>query len=121
MTTVLVAKGEQDRFLTENPTISFFRTNYRRHVNFSQSLISQVIHGNAKKSAFSTVQFNNRGDMLSYVYLTKKAGGVLQPSITSEDIEKIEFMVGDQVVETFHRKDHHQWWGGSGQTCTSNF
>ena len=31
----LVAIGAQDKFLTENPTVSFFRQKYNHHTNFS--------------------------------------------------------------------------------------
>jgi hypothetical protein len=97
---ILVAVGKQDEVLTGNPQISFFRTNYKRHVNFSQALLSQVIQGNPQKSAVSTITFTKKGDLLSYVFLTKKVGGVLQPSITSEDIEKVEFLIGGQIIDS---------------------
>ena len=31
----LVAKGSQDIYLTGNPQITFFKTIYKRHTNFS--------------------------------------------------------------------------------------
>lgn len=98
--TILVAKGQQDTVLTDNPQISFFRQNYKRHVNFSQAVLSQVIQGQPAKGAISTVTFDNKGDMLSYVYLTKKINGVVQPLISSVDIEKVEFIIGEQVIDT---------------------
>ena len=70
--TILIAKGQQDTVLTERPQISFFRQNYKRHVNFSQALLSQVIQGNPMKSAISTIKIDPKGDLLSYMYLTKK-------------------------------------------------
>lgn len=38
----LVAYGEQDIFLTQNPQITFFKVVYRRHTNFSIEQIPQT-------------------------------------------------------------------------------
>ena len=98
--TILVAKGQQDAVLTDNPQISFFRQNYKRHVNFSQAVLSQVIQGNPKEAAISTVTIDRKGDLLSYVYLTKKVNGIMQDDITVDDIDKVEFIIGEQVIDT---------------------
>lgn len=99
-TSILVAKGAQDEFLIANPEISFFRSNYKRHVNFSQAVLSQVVTGTPAPGDVSVVEFTKKGDLLSYVYLTKKVNGVLQPTITSRDIDRVELLVGDQIVDT---------------------
>ena len=96
---ILVAKGKQDAFLTENPGISFFRTNYQRHVNFSQCVHSQVIDGNPSSNSVSTITLTKKGDLVSYIYLTKKDNGVLQNNINSDDIHQVELLVGGQVVD----------------------
>tara|TARA_R110002074_G_scaffold876_5_gene5362 strand:- start:1751 stop:2821 length:1071 start_codon:yes stop_codon:yes gene_type:complete len=98
--TILVAKGQQDVMLTDNPQISFFRQNYKRHVNFSQTVLSQVIQGNPKEAAISTVTFDKKGDLLSYIYITKKIDGILQPDIIDTDILKVDLIIGDQVIDT---------------------
>ena len=41
----LVAKGSQDIFLTGNPKVSYFRSVYKRHTNFSHESIKQSITG----------------------------------------------------------------------------
>ena len=103
--TILVAKGQQDTVLTDNPQISFFRQNYKRHVNFSQAVLSQVIQGNPKEAAISTVTFDRKGDLLSYVYLTKKnSSGYIQSDFDSDDIEKVELIIGEQVIDTLTTK-----------------
>ena len=38
----LVATGEQDNFLTGNPEITFFKSVYKRHSNFSMETKYQV-------------------------------------------------------------------------------
>ena len=41
----LVAVGAQDAHLVGDPEVSFFRSTYRRHTNFSQTVERQVIQG----------------------------------------------------------------------------
>lgn len=97
---ILVAKGQEDLHIIDNPKISFFRANYHHHVNFSQAVLSQVVSGTPGDDSVSMVEFTKKGDLLSYVYLTKKVGGVLQSNIGSQDIKQIELLIGDQVVDT---------------------
>ena len=98
---ILVAKGVQDEYITgPNPEISFFRSNFKRHVNFSQSVLSQVIAGTPGAGDVSVVEFAKKGDLLSYIYLTKKVNGILQPTISSGDIEQVELLIGDQLIDT---------------------
>ena len=42
----LAAYGEQDVYLTGNPQITFFKTVYRRHTNFSMECVKQTWVGN---------------------------------------------------------------------------
>jgi len=41
----LVAYGAQDIYLTGNPQITFFKTIYKRHTNFSMEHIQQTFQG----------------------------------------------------------------------------
>ena len=98
--TILVAKGEQDRVLIDNPEISFFRTKFKRHVNFAQCVLSQTAEGTPSPDSSSTCTFAKKGDMMSYIYLTKKDNGVLQSDITNGDIKNVEFLIGGQVIDS---------------------
>ena len=64
----LVAVGAQDVHLVGQPEVSFFRSTYKRHTNFSQTVERQVIQGNVSNSGMSSVRFERKGDMLNYVY-----------------------------------------------------
>ena len=64
----LVAVGAQDAHLVGQPEVSFFRSTYRRHTNFSQTTERQVIQGNVSNNGMSTVRFERKGDLLNYVY-----------------------------------------------------
>jgi hypothetical protein len=97
--TQLVAIGAQDTYIVGDPEVSFFRSNYKRHTNFSHVVHRQVIQGNPSVGGMSTVRFERKGDLLSYVYLTKKTGGELQEFEDTDDINYIELLIGGQVVD----------------------
>ena len=96
----LVAVGAQDVHLVGQPEVSFFRSTYKRHTNFSQTVERQVIQGNVSNGGMSTVRFERKGDMLNYVYLVPNTG---LKSNTIPDwttvISKVELMVGGQVID----------------------
>ena len=97
--TQLVAIGAQDAYLTGNPEVSFFRANYRRHTNFAHVVNRQVLQGAVNKSAMSSVRFERKGDMLSYVYLTKRTGAN-QVLFVPTDIDHIDFLIGGQIIDS---------------------
>jgi hypothetical protein len=95
----LVAVGAQDAHLVGNPEVSFFRSSYKRHTNFSHVVDRQVIQGNPSNGGMSTIRFERKGDMLGYVYLTRKnASGVAQV-FSPTDIDKVELVIGGQVID----------------------
>ena len=101
MTSILVAKGAQDAYFTDNPQVSFFRSSYKRYGNFSQTVLSQVISGSATKGGISDITIDHKGDLLGHVFFTKKnSSGQLQPDITANDIEKVEILIGDQIIDS---------------------
>ena len=61
----LVAKGAQDIFLTGNPNVTYFKTIFKRHTNFSMESIQQSFSGdlNFGKRISSTIK--RTGDLLS--------------------------------------------------------
>ena len=105
----LVATGAQDVHLVGDPQVSFFRSNYKRHTNFSAIRARQVIQGgnvrntvgtgNTTATGMSTVRFEKKGDLLSYTYLTKVgANGTVD--IGLDDINYVELYIGGQLVDT---------------------
>jgi hypothetical protein len=102
--TQLVAIGAQDAHLVGNPEVSFFRSTYRRHTNFSQVVDRQIIQGNPANNGMSTVRFERKGDMLGYVYFTVKTSGGLSSVITGTLINKVELLIGGQVIDEQDRE-----------------
>ena len=96
----LVAVGAQDAHLVGQPEISFFRSTYKRHTNFSQTVERQVIQGNVSNNGMSTVRFERKGDLLNYVYLVVNNGSVTEKvSDWTTLISKVELLIGGQVID----------------------
>ena len=98
----LVATGAQDTWLTGKPEISFFRSNYKRYTHYALSSERQIIQGNPTAGSISTIRFEKKGDLLSYVYfIGKDTNGALIPGIDwSKVVDRIELLIGGQVVDT---------------------
>lgn len=98
----LVAVGPQDTWLTGKPEVSFYRSNYKRYTHYSNSIERQVIQGTPIAGGISTIRFEKKGDLLSYVYLTIRDGNgatMVNPDWT-KIIDKVELYIGGQVVDT---------------------
>ena len=118
----LVAYGAQDIYLTGNPQITYFKTVYRRHTNFSMESIEQVWCGDPLCGrATSTISRN--GDLVHKLYLqqtinvktTKEAldnvleccgddgkansGGIYIYNPTHTGIGNIEIEIGGQLID----------------------
>ena len=71
----LVILGEQDKYLTGNPQITFFKVVYRRHTNFSIECVQQryISNENNDENLNNIEQFrwkiNKNGDLLEKLYL----------------------------------------------------
>lgn len=98
----LVATGPQDAWLTGKPEVSFYRSNYKRYTHFSSSVERQVIQGTPIAGGISTVRFEKKGDLLSYVYLTAKDsnGSSIANLDWSKVIDKIDLYIGGQIVDS---------------------
>lgn len=98
----LVAVGAQDAHLVGQPEVSFFRSNYKRHTNFAQTVERQVIQGNPSAGGMSTVRFERKGDMVGYVYIAPTKAGIahkLLPADWVNAISKVELLIGGQVID----------------------
>jgi hypothetical protein len=97
----LVATGIQDAHLTGNPEISFFRSSYKRHTHFAMSVEEQLIQGNPGPKGVSSVRFEKKGDLLSYVYFTARTSAGLATSVDwGSVIDNVELVIGGQTIDT---------------------
>lgn len=65
----LVAYGEQDIFLTQDPQITFFKVVYRRHTNFSIEQIPQTFTHTPNFGNRVSCILNKSGDLISNISL----------------------------------------------------
>lgn len=96
----LVAVGAQDAHIVGNPEVSFFRSTYKRHTNFAQTVEKQVIQGNPATNGMSTVRFERKGDMLGHVYITNRSPTNSTRVQWKNQIKKVELLIGGQVIDT---------------------
>jgi hypothetical protein len=97
----LVATGAQDTWLSGNPEISFFRSNYKRYTHYAAAVERQILQGNPAPGSISTIRIEKKGDLLSYMYLTARDGNGSQVTNVdwSQVIDRIEFLIGGQVID----------------------
>ena len=98
----LVAVGPQDAWLSGKPEVSFYRSNYKRYTHYANSVERQVIQGSPIAGGISTIRFEKKGDLLSYVYLTARdnnGGHLVNPDWT-RIIDKVDLYIGGQVIDT---------------------
>ena len=103
--TQLVAVGAQDVHLVGNPEVSLFQSQYKRHTNFAQLTDRQVIQGNPADDGMSSVRLERKGDLISHIYFTMKNGAnsvALAPNDWQTAIDKVEILVGGQIIDTHH-------------------
>lgn len=104
----LVAKGAQDIYLTGNPNVTYFKSVFKRHTNFSMESIQQSFSGdlNFGKKINSTIK--RTGDLLSGVTIeidlpaiSSKRGHVLKwsNSIGHTIIDHVEIEIGGQMID----------------------
>jgi hypothetical protein len=98
----LVAVGPQDAWLSGKPEVSFYRSNYKRYTHYANSVERQVIQGTPIAGGISTIRFEKKGDLLSYVYLTARdsTGTVIVNPDWTRIIDKFELFIGGQIVDT---------------------
>jgi len=68
----LVAYGAQDVYLTGNPQITFFKSVYRRHTNFSMECVIQDINGSVNYGHKLSTTISRNGDLISQIYINIK-------------------------------------------------
>jgi hypothetical protein len=98
----LVATGAQDAWLTGKPEVSFYRSSYKRYTHYANSPERQLIQGKPSAGNISTIRLEKKGDLVNYMYLiARDTTGALIPGITwTNVIDKIELLVGGQIVDT---------------------
>ena len=106
------ALGPQDFHLTANPQITFFKSVYKRHTNFSKE-IKRIYFSGGKSPDFGNkdviAEVQNEGDLLGNVFLEVTIVGTSANSIkrsvahfSHSLIDKIECKIGGYTIDTHY-------------------
>ena len=71
----LVSYGEEDKYIMGNPQITFFKSVYRKHTNFSIESIKQDFTGSLSNGQKAVCTINRSGDLLSKMHLYAEGKG----------------------------------------------
>lgn len=106
----LKAKGSQDKYLTENPSISYFIYTYKKYSNFAMetnnlNFTNKILRFNENNN----IKIPRIGDLISKIYLnatleaknSKKRWGWIN-NIGNNIINYIEFKIGGNVIDKIY-------------------
>jgi hypothetical protein len=120
----IVAYGAQDLYLTGNPQITFFKTVYRRHTNFSIESIKQTFNGTANFGQEVSTTIQRNADLISRTYLQTTLPSIdISNGITSGNykafrwlnwighvlIKTAEIRIGGQKIDKHYGEWLHIW------------
>ena len=100
----LVAYGAQDIYLTGNPQMTFFKTVYRRHTNFSMEHIKQSFKGTVGAGNRVVATLARNGDLVHDCFI-KVPGYESRPDSDVDDnpghnmLDYIELEIGGQLID----------------------
>mgnify|MGYP001435738975 CR=1 FL=1 len=110
----LIAKGAQDIYLTGNPNVTYFKSVFKRHTNFSMETIQQSFSGDLNFGRKLNATIKRTGDLLSGItleidlpVLTAKNNTSLYwtNSIGHSIIRSVELEIGGQIID----KQYGEW------------
>jgi hypothetical protein len=93
----LLARGEQDVWLSGNPQVSFYRSNFKRHTPFAASTERFLVPVDGK------IILGPKSDLLGYTYLTAhdKTTGTLVSNVSwTSLVSTVELVIGNQSIAT---------------------
>ena len=97
----LVVSG-RDNPLTIDPDMSFFKTLYKRHTNFSSVIDKLTLQNRPVNNGISTTRVEVKGDLLSYMYIACNSIGESETLLRrwNRIIDKVELFIGGQLIDT---------------------
>lgn len=112
----LVAKGDEDIYLTEDPQVTLFKMVYRRHVNFSVEEIPQKFRSTFEFGKVMSCSIGRNGDLVHRVYLVVKFPQIPKIDNGNDNITKfawvrkigyilidyVQLEIGGEVIDTLY-------------------
>jgi hypothetical protein len=113
----LVAFGAQDVYLTGDPKVTFFQTQYKRHTNFAMECVQQTLSGSGGNSGLFSVTLARTGDLVGDMFvalaptvtnsanLTSTNSRVDMAWVAERAITSVDLYIGGQLIDK-----HYQTW-----------
>ena len=113
----LVAFGAQDVYLTGDPKVTFFQTQYKRHTNFAMECVQQTLNGSGGNSGLFSVTLARTGDLVGDMFvaltptitdssnLTSSNSRVDMSWVAERSISSVDLYIGGQLIDK-----HYQTW-----------
>ena len=105
----LVAVGAQDKYLTNNPQITFFKNVHKNYTNFSMEMIQldPKVSSNLKQTSEVNLEFkiDRNGDLIKQIYFVFDLPAIYSKNVTYQThkfnwIERIgEYIIKEVVLE----------------------
>lgn len=107
----IVSYGAQDEYITGDPDVTFFKMAYRKHANFAMESMEQNVNINGN---LVTCDINKDGDLITNCWIEcendkKKYDGSIDHRNGLEMIEKIDLLIGGQVIDTHYGEWYDIW------------
>ena len=94
----LASYGTQDFYLTGNPQITFFKTVYRKHTNFSIESVKQVLEGNVDIGNDISCTLSRSGDLIYRMYVEHSASYTHDEARSTNNLNLVE-RYGDSLIK----------------------
>ena len=96
-----VAYGAQDIYLTGNPSITFWKTVYRRYTSFALESIEQTFNGTVDFGKKISCTISRNGDLVSTMFLevTMKKAATASYYPAENFVKEVELEIGGQRID----------------------
>jgi hypothetical protein len=109
----LVAYGAQDAYISGNPQITFFKTLYKRHTNFSMEAFRVNFNGQAAWGTKHSAVLGRHADLMGATYLEVVLGSGYYNNeakrIGFNLVHHVELEVGGQLIDRLYGEFMHLW------------
>ena len=109
----LVAVGAQNLFLTNNPSVTFWKVKYNKHTNFAMESMRQVLNGNGNFGNKVTCKVSRNGDLMGACYvqatLPDPSGDKYCNAVGFRLLKECQLRIGGQLIDKQSSTWMHCW------------
>lgn len=107
----IVSYGSQDEYITGEPDVTFFKMAYKKHANFAMESIEQTVNINGN---LAICDISKDGDLITNCWIEcennkRDTNGNIIHRNGLEMIEKIDLLIGGQIIDTHYGEWYDMW------------